>query len=163
MKSSTCCFSGHRPGKIKWEGKENSPEYCAVISRTKTEIENAIQKGYTSFITGMAIGYDTSCAELVLFFKQKYPRIKLICALPCKEQDKFWRESDKLKYKTILKKADRIIYTSNEYSANCMQKRNEFMLENSSLLIAFFNGSGGGTKMTVEKAKELHLETRIIN
>ncbi len=162
MKNNTCCFSGHRPQKIIWKDKEQSQEYCEIITRTQKEIVNAIDNGYIFFITGMAIGYDMSCAEIVLSLKKQYPDIKLICALPCKEQDKYWREADKLKYKKILSQADKIIYTSTVYTKECMRKRNEYMLSQSSLLIAFFNGNSGGTKTTVEAARKMQIETRII-
>ena len=43
-----------------------------------------------------------------------------------------------------------------------MIKRNNYMIDNSSLLIAIYNGSQGGTKQTIEKAKEKGLDIKII-
>ena len=43
-----------------------------------------------------------------------------------------------------------------------MQERNDYMLNNSSLLIALYNGSNGGTKYTITKANKLGIRTIII-
>ena len=39
-----------------------------------------------------------------------------------------------------------------------MQQRNKYMIDNSSVLIALFNGKAGGTKQTVDYAKQQGLE-----
>ncbi|MBQ9118266.1 MAG: hypothetical protein IJY11_03585 [Clostridia bacterium] len=43
-----------------------------------------------------------------------------------------------------------------------MLERNDYMLNNSSLVIALYNGKGGGTGYTVKNAKQKGLETIII-
>ena len=43
-----------------------------------------------------------------------------------------------------------------------MQERNEYMLKNSSKVIALFNGIAGGTKSTIDKAKSMGLKVEII-
>ena len=40
------------------------------------------------------------------------------------------------------------------YFDGCMQKRNKYMIDNSSVLIALFNGKPGGTKITIDYAKQ---------
>ena len=44
-----------------------------------------------------------------------------------------------------------------------MQERNKYIIDNSSVLIALFNGKAGGTKQTVDYAKEKGLKIKIIN
>ena len=44
-------------------------------NRVEDEIEKAITRGYNHFISGMAIGFDIMCAEIVLEFKKKYKNI----------------------------------------------------------------------------------------
>ena len=41
-----------------------------------------------------------------------------------------------------------------EYFNGCMQKRNQYMVDTSSVLIAVYDGVSGGTKNTVEYAKK---------
>ena len=43
-----------------------------------------------------------------------------------------------------------------------MLDRNDYMLKNSSKVIALFNGLQGGTASTISKAKKMGLETTII-
>ena len=96
MKSNTCCFTGHRPQKLPWGFNENSIDCIAMKEIAKIEIQNAIfNYGITHFISGMAIGFDMIAAELVLELKKDYPFITLECAIPCKEQDKLWRQEQK--------------------------------------------------------------------
>lgn len=164
MNSTTCCFTGHRPQSLSW-GFNESDERCLKMKlQLKYEIVKAIENGYTTFIPGMALGFDTICAETVIELKKKYPNIKLIGAIPCKNQDKLWQKKDKERYKTLLKKLDgtRCIY--DEYiGAECMLERNRYMINNSALVIALFNGKNGGTKKTIDYAREHNLKVVILN
>ncbi len=158
-KNQTACFTGHRPQKLPWGFNENDVDCLAMKEIAKIEIQNAIiNYGITHFISGMAIGFDMIAAELVLELKKDYPFITLECAIPCKEQDKLWRKQQKQRYKNILSQADKVTYVSDRpYFDGCMQKRNKYMIDNSSVLIALFNGETGGTKQTVDYAKETNL------
>ncbi len=156
-KNQTACFTGHRPQKLPWGFNEDSIDCIAMKEIAKIEIQNAIiNYGITHFISGMAIGFDMIAAELVLELKKDYPFITLECAIPCKEQDKLWREQQKERYKNILSQANKVTYVSDKpYYYGCMQKRNRYMIDNSSVLIALFNGKPGGTKQTVDYAKKM--------
>jgi len=156
------CFTGHRSQKLPWRFNEKDPRCIEMKNNTKTEIENAIKDGYIYFITGMALGFDMICAEIVLDLKKKYPEIQLICAIPCKNQDSPWSDEYKTRYRKLLKKADFIKYISDEYTKTCMLDRNDYMLKNSSRVIALFNGQQGGTKSTILKAEKMGLKTIII-
>ena len=156
MKSNTCCFTGHRLQKLPWGFNENSIDCIAMKEIAKIEIQNAIiNYGITHFISGMAIGFDMIAAELVLELKKDYPFITLECAIPCKEQDKLQRQEQKERYRKILSQADKVTFVSDRpYFDGCMQKRNKYMIDNSSVLIALFNGKPGGTKITIDYAKQ---------
>ena len=43
-----------------------------------------------------------------------------------------------------------------------MQERNKYMIDNSSLVIALYNGKVGGTKQTIEHAKQQGPEVIVI-
>ena len=159
----TCCFSGHRAQSLPWGFNEKDERCKKMKSRLKKEIISAINSGYSTFICGMALGFDTICAEMVLKLKKNYPHIKLIGALPCKTQDKLWREKDHKRYRRLLKKLDsiRCIY-DNYIGSECMIERNRFMINNSSLLIALFGGKSGGTKSTIDYAKKQGVKIVVI-
>lgn len=115
------------------------------------EIETAVKSNYTRFISGMAVGVDTWATEIVLDFKKEYPFIEFWAAIPCKDQEKMWPKSLQERYRNILRKADKVIFVSDEeYRPELMLKRNLFMVDNSDLLIAVFDGSSGGTKHTYD-------------
>lgn len=119
----------------------------------KQKIEDAINMGYSYFISGMAIGFDMICAEIVLELKLKYPHIKLECALPCQNQHSKWNKKEKERHQNILKHADKIRCIFQTYSQECMHERNKYMINNSSLVIALYDDMPGGTKKTLEYAK----------
>ena len=57
-------------------------------------------------------------------------------------------------YDSIKQQADKIIYTSNEYTRGCMHKRNRHLVDNSSACIAYLTESKGGTAYTVDYAEK---------
>ena len=69
------------------------------------------------------------------------------------DQTTLWDEKDKELYNKVLKKANRRILLSDSYSRDSLLKRNDYLLVNSSLLIAFYNGNKrGGTYYTYRRA-----------
>ncbi|MEE3334568.1 MAG: SLOG family protein [Ruminococcus sp.] len=61
----------------------------------------------THYISGMALGIDQICAELVLEIKSRYPKITLECAIPCEEQAIRWTEPQRDRYFSILERCDK--------------------------------------------------------
>ncbi len=119
--------------------------------------------GITNFISGMAIGVDTDFAEIVLKLRNKFS-IALECAIPCPNQTLKWNDADKLRYESILKRADKISIISERYTPDCMLKRNRFMVDKSELVIAVFNGlEKGGTWHTIKYAKSKNKNIELID
>ncbi len=163
LNSTTLCFTGHRSQKLPW-GFNEVDERCLKMKKILClEIEKSILQGYKTFLCGMALGFDMICAEIVLNFKKKYKDIKLVGAIPCKNQDSKWNIKQKKRYRKILNQLDTIRCIYKKYNgARCMIERNNFMVNNSSKMIALFNGIDGGTKKTIDYAKKLGLEIVII-
>jgi uncharacterized phage-like protein YoqJ len=117
------------------------------------EIENAYNMGYRYFLCGMAMGFDLLAAEAAISLKSKFKELKLIAVIPHPDQTRLWDEKDKELYNKVLKKANRRILLSDSYSRDSLLKRNDYLLVNSSLLIAFYNGNKrGGTYYTYRRA-----------
>ena len=146
MKEQTVCFTGHR--KIPLE------EYKIISQRLEKEIIVSINNGYRFFGAGGALGFDTLAARTVLKLKRVYPNIRLILLLPCKNQTLGWRYEDVQEYERIKSLADKVVYVSNNYYKGCMQKRNRYLVNNSSLCICYLYDSTGGTFYTTEYAKK---------
>ena len=118
------------------------------------QIENLIDSGYTYFISGGAIGVDMDFAEAVLQAKKQNKDIMLEITVPCRNQDLKWSKDDKMRYAEILNSTDFVNILSEGYTSFCMQKRNEYIVNKSDLVIAFWNGEeSGGTWNTISYAK----------
>lgn len=163
ISANIACFTGHRPQKLPWGFNENDERCKEMKKQAMIKIEEAIKDGYHTFLCGMALGFDMICAEIVLELKKQYPHIKLIGALPCKTQSDGWKALQKARYNKIMKQLDGVRCIYDTYiGKECMHERNRYMINNSSLVIALFNGKPGGTKQTLEYAKSQGLKIEII-
>ena len=63
---------------LAFTGRRNCPKEKDLMWRLHEAVEMFIQKGYTNFIQGGAIGADTFFAQSVQKHKEKYSDIKLI-------------------------------------------------------------------------------------
>lgn len=139
MRLHRCCFTGHRPEKL------NRPE-AVVKDDLKLYIRRAIGSGYSTFISGMARGVDLWAAEIVLEYKKANPEIHLIAASPFDGFEKSWSKDWQDMYRRIMNEADLVKFISPSYSRSVFQKRNEWMVDHSSMVIAVYTGEPGGTK-----------------
>ncbi len=139
-----CCFTGHR--------NIPSDKYDTILNQTKTEIEKLIKSGVKIFVCGGAIGFDLLCGELVTEFKKIYD-IKLIMAIPCRNQDKYYNNADKIRYNSLIADANKVVYVSEEYFNGCMHKRNRYMVDLSEYIIVYCTKNNGGSYYTKEYAK----------
>jgi len=147
MRKHRCCFTGHRPDKMEFGEKEIKP----LLEKA---IDEAISKGFVTFITGMAMGTDIWAAEIVLDRRKKNNDLHLICALPHPGFESRRSFVEKMRFSKIIKNADLVKEINNHYFTGCYQVRNEWMVDRSNLVIAVFNGQKSGTKNTVDYAKK---------
>ena len=151
---NTICFTGHRPSAFPFKFSTKNLEYRKLKKSIQDCVFTLIEKGFGTFICGMALGADTLCAKVVLEFKKQYD-IKLLCYLPCKNQERFWSAYDKNTYYDILKQADEIKYCYDGfYCTGCNHLRNKMMVDDSSLVVAIYLGIAGGTQDTIRYASD---------
>lgn len=93
-------------------------------------------------------------AEIVLDLKAKYPQITLEAAVPCESQADKWPVKLQRRYHAILSRCDTKTLIQSQYTNDCMQKRNRYMVDKADMVIAVWNGSPSGTGKTVAYAKE---------
>ena len=151
MRKHRCCFTGHRPDKMEFGEKEIKP----LLEKA---IDEAISKGFVTFITGMAMGTDIWAAEIVLDRRKKNDDIHLICALPHPGFENRRSFVEKKRFSKIIKNADLVKEINDHYFTGCYQVRNEWMVDRSNLVIAVFNGQKSGTKNTVDYAKKKNVQ-----
>ena len=125
-----------------------------IQERLTSAISEAYDHGIRNFISGFALGIDLMAAQLVQSLKCNLPRISLTAAIPFKGQAERYNIYDKRVYRRLLELADKVIVLSDCYYPRCFLDRDEFMVENASYLIAYYDGrEKGGTYYTVKKAR----------
>ena len=142
----TAAFTGHR--FYDFSQREFIQE-CLTSA-----ISEAYDHGIRNFISGFALGIDLMAAQLVQSLKCNLPGISLTAAIPFKGQAERYNIYDKRVYRRLLELADKVIVLSDCYYPRCFLDRDEFMVENASYLIAYYDGrEKGGTYYTVKKAR----------
>ncbi len=162
-KEKTVCFSGHRSEKLPDNGSRESVAMGVIRSLIYQEINNSINDGYTCFMTGLARGIDLIAGELVLNIKRTNPSISLVAVVPYPEQQGTVHGYDKFVYGCILDEADAVIQLSDKYYRGCLKNRNQFMVDNSSKLIAAVDDYKSGTGQTISLARKKGIDIAIIN
>ena len=142
VREKTICISGHR-----YIGKDLKEE------RVEGFLRKLIEKGFKTFLIGMALGFDTLCFQILERLKEKND-IKIIACIPCPEQPSKFNKKQKEEYFRLLSIADEKVVLSQEYTPYCMQKRNQFMVDNSFAVLCYLNKNSGGTFNTVNYAKK---------
>lgn len=145
MRLHRCCFTGHRPEKLRRSEKE-------VQADLAYEIRKAVCDGLNVFISGMARGTDIVAAEIVLQLREEGYPVRLICASPYPGFENNWSRSWQTRYGAVIAKADLVRYIRPQYSKGCFQIRNEWLVNHSARVIAVFNGQPSGTKNTIDYA-----------
>lgn len=158
----TVCFSGHRPQKLPWGDNEDDARCRATKLRLISCVFAAYERGYRRFISGMAEGVDVMAAEAVLKLRELYPDVQLECALPYPNAENGTGEL-RARRLGVIRRADSVSIASPEYNSYCMHKRNRYMVDSSTLLIAVYSGERGGTDKTIEYAKQRGLEIVLID
>lgn len=108
-------------------------------------------------ISGMALGVDQLFALVALKLKDLGYNVKVVAALPCLNQNKKWK--DDAYWQNIMERVDEKVYVhEGEYTPWCMQKRNEYMVDNANVLLAVWDGTSGGTANCIKYAQEKGVE-----
>ena len=147
MEGKTCCVTGHR--KIPLE------KIQYVKDRLTEEIARAIEDGYTNFISGFASGSDLYFAEIVKSYIDRGLKLSLEAAIPYRKRYRaLMNDTDN---SALLLACSNIKVLSENYSINSFMKRNLYMIENSELVIAVYDGRNkGGTFNTIRAAERMN-------
>ncbi len=150
-----CCVTGHRPKGFPFSREMFNLSFMYYQDALYIELKNLVIDGYTDFITGMADGADLDFAETVLEIRDdECFQIKLEAALPyplppTKRITEYSEKRDDILYECNSKYA-----VSTYYHKGCMQKRNQYMVDKSDIVLAIWNGvESGGTWNTIKYAR----------
>lgn len=131
-------FTGHRPPKV---GGYSTPN--PTFNYVNLEIIKHLKKlNPEKVITGMALGVDQWVAQICIDLN-----IPFIAAIPFKGQELYWPVESRDKYFELLSHTEDVVCVNvGGFASWKMQTRNEWMVDNSDILISVFDGSAGGTK-----------------
>ena len=140
--------TGHRPKWMPCKYDENHKWAVSIKAKLKKDLKKLKP---IAVISGMAIGWDTWLAEVAIDCG-----IPVWAYVPFKGQGGTWPKDAQKRYKQILKNAEKVIYTSEEYSKDSFFIRDERMVDDCNLVFALYNKKiqGGGTFYTVNYAKK---------
>ena len=147
----TCCITGHRTIP------EEKLDY--VKSEIQKEVLQAVEDGYTHFISGFAQGVDLMFAAVVAELKKENRSLTLEAAIPYKRR----LNSKNQTFQDLLAVCDNVTVLCDKYTSQCFFIRNRYMVDKSSRILAVHDGRGtGGTFYTIQYAKKVEKEIREI-
>ncbi|WP_300103116.1 SLOG family protein [uncultured Alistipes sp.] len=143
---TTAAFTGHRT----YDGTAGETLAAAV--------ERAYMRGYRTFLTGMAMGFDLAAGEAVLALRAKHPGMRLVAVIPFRGQEERFSAEDRARFRTVEAASDKVVILSETFHRGCYAVRNRFLADNASLVVAWYDGSSGGTQYTLRRAFARSLE-----
>ena len=126
-RETSCCFTGHRPGKLPWGYCEEDPRCLALKRRIADAAEAACAEGFRHFLCGMALGCDLYFCEIVLALRERYPDITVEAAIPCPTQADAWSPAQRARYRRLVDACDFETVVSAGYTPYCMQRRDRYI------------------------------------
>ena len=161
-RETTCSFTGHRPEKLPWRGDESDPRCLVLKERLAAAVEDAYDKGMRHFLCGMARGADFYFCDAVLELRERRSGVTLEAVIPCEEQAARWSERERERWFSLVERCDGETMLQHHYDKGCMLRRNRYLVDHSSMLIAVYDGMLGGTMYTLSYAMKRGLETVIL-
>ena len=143
--NKTCCFTGHR--RIP---PDDLPFVAAALRREILRLVS--EEGIVTFLSGGAVGFDTLAAETVLDVAREAPGVSLVIVRPCADQAHGWSARDAARHDAILARANEVVTLAPAYRPGCMQARNRYLVDHSSVVLCYLTERSGGTAYTVRYA-----------
>jgi uncharacterized phage-like protein YoqJ len=150
-------ITGHRPNNKNMGGYNlPNPKYIYICQQIDKQLRGLKPD---KIISGMALGVDQWAANIAIKLG-----IPFIAAVPFIGQEKKWPEKSQRAYNSLLRKAaDIVVISDSGYTAQKMQIRNKWMVDQCDLLLGVFDGSSGGTANCIEYAKSVNRKILIID
>lgn len=137
--------TGHRPDKLGGYG-------AATSARLQRLAEWYLgHHRPDGVISGMALGWDQAWAQAAVALG-----IPFIAALPFARQDCRWPGPSRHAYQELLDRAHEVVTVSpGGYSSAAMLRRDHWMVDNCTGVVALWNGGPSGTGNTVAYAQSV--------
>lgn len=137
--------TGHRPDKL---GGYKAFDNFRAIRRNMRDFLEEAPEGGIELVSGGALGIDQLWMEVGL-----YLGFPVIAALPFEGYDSKWPKQSRENYQKLLDRCEEVRYICEPgYEARKLQVRNEWMVDNSDSVLAYWDGSSGGTSNCIDYA-----------
>ena len=155
-----CAFTGHRPERLPWGQNEDDARCAALKTLLRRTVREVYDRGFHTFLCGMARGCDQYFAEAVLACRAAgtAPEAILTAMVPCPSQKDGWSAEEQARYDALLAACSAVEVLEPVYTPGCMLRRNREMILRAQLLISVYDGSAGGTAATVRFARQQGVE-----
>ena len=78
--------------------------------------------------------------------------VRLVAVVPFRGQERRFRSADRTRWERIVAGADAVEFLAEGYHPGCYAVRNRHLVARASLVVAWYDGSPGGTQYTVREA-----------
>lgn len=116
-------------------------------------IERLYGQGVRCFRSGMAEGFDLSAAEAVIDLKERLTELRLEAIVPYPAFKERMGLCDQSRYERIVRLAESVHYAADEYFEGVYRLRNDLLVEDADVVVAWWNGRRSGTQYTVQQAR----------
>ncbi len=143
---TSVAFTGHRT-------------YCGEAGDAlRRVLESLYDRGFRTFLSGMAVGFDLAAAEAGLELGRQHDDVRLVAAVPFHGQEMRFSPADRERFRRVLAEAAETVVLSPVYHRGCYAVRNNYLIDNARVLVAWYDGFSGGTHYTVRRALRRGLE-----
>lgn len=149
MTHSMYAATGHRPPKL---GGYDATTWKVLVAFAETVL--TAQENIHCIYCGMALGWDLAVAQAAINLG-----ISFVAAIPFRGHSSKWPPRAIEQYYRIAEKAyETFIVSDGAYAPWKMQKRNQFMVDRVTKVLALWDGSPGGTANCVAYAQKKKVE-----
>lgn len=159
-KTMGMALTGHRPTKLAGYDLSN-PFYGNLYRFLVQGLRYNIERHDRVIAhSGLALGADTVWSKAIMDVRKEVgaDTLGFVAHVPCEGQSSKWRRADQAFWQLQCEKADDVIVYAPTYTRTCMQDRNVGMVNaaaqaDSSILVAIWDGTPGGTKNCLDYAR----------
>lgn len=159
--TAACCIgTNNKINQIK-DLTINDTRLKDSIHKTLTNIVN---NGYKTFYCGLNSEFELMCLETISEMKNNHSYLKIIGVLPCSIKKSNLYKNLSAENSNIIKHLNKIICMSDKKtSIESLYERNKYMINNSSIIITYYNKNSNNLLETMNYAKSRNLQIKVID
>ena len=141
MRCFVVAFTGHR---------SYNHEACSALHDCVVRL---YAEGARTFRVGMAEGFDLAAAEAVVNLMAQHEDVVLEAYIPYPSFAARFSTIDHERYNQIISKCSRVVYVAEAYHPAVYRLRNDMLVDEAQVVVAWWNGRASGTGYTVGKGR----------